>query len=105
VTVSLFVPEEVEEQIRVIDSWWRENRSAAPDLFIEELASGFSLLKSNPQIGRRYPHPMVRNVRRFLLRSSRYHVYYNSREDAVVILSVWSALRGTGPNLMALSRP
>jgi len=101
VTLSLLIPPEVEEQIRAIDSWWRENGPAAPSLFAEELAAGFELLKKAPQVGRRYPHPAVKNVRRLLLRSSRYHVYYTSGEEILIILSVWNAIRGTGPDLMS----
>lgn len=101
-TVRLFIPPEVEEQIRAIDTWWRENRPAAPSLFVEELAVCFELLKSAPDVGRRYPHPTVKGVRRLLLRSSRYHVYYTSGEDVVIILSVWNAVREAGPDLTSL---
>ena len=31
----LLTPQE-EEQLRATDQWWQENRSAAPDLFIDE---------------------------------------------------------------------
>ena len=98
-TVRLFIPPEVEEQIRAIDTWSRENRPAAPSLFAEELAAGFELLKSTPEVGRRYRHPTVKRVRRLLLRSSRYHVYYTSGEGVLIILSVWNAIRGAGPDL------
>ena len=27
---------EAEEQLRATDEWWQENRTAAPDLFIDE---------------------------------------------------------------------
>jgi len=38
-------------------------------------------------------------VRRVLLRSSRYHVSYVVREEDAVVLAVWGAVRGTGPDL------
>ena len=41
----------------------------------------------------------MKNVRRVLLRATRYHVYYVVHDEAVIVLSVWSALRGTEPDL------
>jgi len=102
-TFIVVTPPEVEEEIRAIDSWWRENRPASPDLFTEELASGFDLLRGAPGIGRRYRHPDVPNVRRLLLRSTRFHIYYTVRDDAIFVLALWSALRGTGPDLTSFS--
>ena len=90
---------EADDQIRAVDAWRRENRTAAPALFAEELAAIFELLESTPYIGRSYRHPTVKNVRRVLLRATRYHVYCVVRDEAVIVLSVWSALRGSGPDL------
>lgn len=67
---------EVDLQIREIDSWWRENRQAAPDLFLNELSESFELIAVAPQIGRLYRQSPVREARRLLLRGTRYHVYY-----------------------------
>ena len=85
--------------VTAFGNWWLENRSAAPSLFSEELAAIFELLESVPHIGRSYRHPTVENVRRVLLRSTRYHVYYVVHDDAVIVLAVWSAVRGSGPDL------
>lgn len=98
-TFKLVTTPEADNQIRTIDSWWRENRTAAPNLFSEELAAALELLEVIPNIGRSYPHPTVKDVRRILLRATRYHVYYVPPRDAVVVLSVWSAVRGSGPDL------
>lgn len=45
-------------------------------------------------------------VRRFLLRRSRYHVYYeyDVAADLVRVVSVWGAVRGQGPDLRLLLR-
>ena len=59
---------EAEEQIREIDGWWRKNRLAAPDLFLDELSESFDLLSGAPQIGRLYRQSPVKGVRRLLLR-------------------------------------
>ena len=101
-TFRLVTTPEAEGQIRAIDAWWRENRTASPNLFSEELASIFELLASTPYIGRTYRHATVKDVRRVLLRSTRYHTYYVVHDDAVIVLSVWSAVRRTGPDLTGL---
>jgi len=98
-TVRVVVTPEAEEHIGIIDTWWRGERPAAPGLFAEELAAAFALLSDAPLAGRRYRHATVPEVRRLLLRSTRYHVYYRPHESDVVILAVWSAVRGSGPEL------
>jgi plasmid stabilization system protein ParE len=95
----IVVTPEAEEQVRTIDSWWRRERPAAPHLFTEELSAAFALLAGAPQAGRRYPHPAITDVRRILLRSSRYQVYYRVHDEDVIVLAVWSAVRGSGPEL------
>lgn len=98
-TVGIVVTPEAEAQIRIIDSWWRRERPAAPGLFAEELASSFALLSNAPLAGRHYHHATVSDVRRVLLRSTRYHVYYRLHESDVIVLAVWGAVRGSGPEL------
>lgn len=90
---------EARDEARVIDAWWREHRPLAPRLFEEELSNALALLAGAPMIGSPYPHPLHRGVRRFLLRSTRYHVYYRLENDAVIVLSIWSAVRDSGPDL------
>lgn len=90
-----------DQQIRKIDEWWRENRGRSPSLFSEELASAFRVLKSAPAIGRRYPHPDA-VVRRALLRASRNHIYYVEQDERVVVVAVWGAIKGSGPDLSRL---
>ena len=98
-TTRVVVTPEAAEQIRIIDGWWRRERPAAPMLFSEEFAGSLVLIAGAPQAGRIYPHLTVSEVRRILLRSSRFHVYYKIHEDDVIILAVWSAVRGSGPDL------
>ena len=91
---------EADAQIRTIDTWWRTNRPAAQDLFAEELANCLVLLEQAPAIGRPYRrHPSVPGLRRVLLRATRYHLYYVSQADRVVVLAVWHAQRGQSPPL------
>ena len=88
-------------QILDIDLWWRENRDKAPSLFEEELALAFQLIGSVPGAGKRYSHPEV-DVRRVVLRSSRHHVYYVEEENQVVVVAVWGAIKGAGPDLTSI---
>jgi plasmid stabilization system protein ParE len=99
VTLRVVIAPEAERQAREIDRWWREHRAAAPGLFLDELAATIELIGDMPLAGRRYHGGPVRGVRRVLLRSTRYHVYYVVRRTEAQILSVWSAVRGTGPDL------
>jgi plasmid stabilization system protein ParE len=99
VTIPLVTTPEADDHIRTIDSWWRTNRAAAPDLFAEELAACFELLAALPKIGRPYLRIAGALVRRVLLRSTRYHVYYICRSNQVFVLAVWHTKRGAGPDL------
>ena len=67
---------EADEDARQIDEWWIRNRGAAPNLFLEELADALALLGLVPGVGVRYAHPETPGLRRYLLRSTRYHVYF-----------------------------
>jgi plasmid stabilization system protein ParE len=87
-----------EQQITAIDDWWRAHRPKAPDLFMDELADAFALIESAPALGRPYASE-VPGVRRVVMRAARYHVYYREDDEGVVVLAVWSALRGRGPKL------
>ena len=88
-------------QILEIDAWWRANREKAPDRFEEELASAFEMLAATPGVGQRHPHPDA-SVRRVLLRSTKNHVYYVEKDDCVLVVAVWGAVRGSGPDLTGI---
>ena len=90
---------EADGHIRAIDEWWTVNRAAAPDLFASELADCFALIGAAPEIGREWRHPTITGIRRILLRATRYHIYFKVMGEDVVILAVWSAVRGRGPSL------
>ena len=79
----------------------RANRTAAPELFRNELAAALELIGLAPLAGRPYRKTQVPGVRRVLLRSTRCHVYYIVRDADALVVAVWSAVRGTGPNLGA----
>lgn len=84
--------------IRTTDSWWSENRLASPALFAEELAAAIELIAGAPRIGRRREHREIPELRRVLMRATRYHVYYapaadgereNPRELRLRLTAVW----------------
>jgi plasmid stabilization system protein ParE len=90
---------EADTQIRQIDEWWRRNRPAAPELFLDELTASFGIIGQAPFLGRSYRQSAVPRVRRVLLEASRYHVYYVPTDTEVRVLAVWHAQRGVGPPL------
>jgi plasmid stabilization system protein ParE len=103
---SLFVSPRARQQVVSIDAWWRENRSAASEMFSRALASAFERLTANPLAGPRYVGPDAElgadfEVRRLLLRRCRYHVYYHFDPDLdrIDVLAVWHTSRGHGPEL------
>jgi plasmid stabilization system protein ParE len=66
------------------------------------LVGALELLAEAPAIGRRHSHPDIPGLRRLLLPGTRYHIYYvhEAERDAMVILAIWSAVRGRGPALV-----
>lgn len=88
-------------QIVILDAWWREHRDKAPGLFADELARAFQLIGLAPGAGKRYRHAR-QVVRRVMMRRTRNHVYYVELEEFVLVVAVWGAVRGTGPDLTEL---
>jgi plasmid stabilization system protein ParE len=87
------------EQANQIDSWWRENRTGAQDLFARELADAKTLISMSPKIGILYAVIDDEPVRKVFLPRTRHHVYYKHDAREVVVLAVWGAPRGHGPHL------
>ena len=96
---SIIITPEAADDIRRVHEWWVAHRPSAPGLFLEELAEASALLAKSPDAGRRYGIRGVPGVRRWLLRASRYHVYYAHDGANVHVLAIWSAVRGRGPRI------
>jgi plasmid stabilization system protein ParE len=94
--VKAELSDEADEQAREIDEWWRQNRRAAPDLFIDELDRALLALGEMPTLGVTY-EAGTRTVRRLLLRRTHYHLYFVQETERVYVLAVWSAFRGRTP--------
>ena len=102
---DVVVAEPAERQLGIIDDWWRQNRPAATELFEQEFASATETLATHPGVGAPVRRRRVKGLRRFLLRATRYHVYYVATDRVVFVLAVWSAVRGSGPPISQLSPP
>ena len=87
--------------VEEIVGWWREYRPRAPGLFAAELDQCRARLAKWPNLGSPYPHPAVAGLRRALLRTTRYHVYYSVDVVAgcIMIHATWHASRGSIPEL------
>jgi hypothetical protein len=96
----LTTPEADEDATR-IDQWWIQNRGAAPNLFLEELGDALALLEMEAGVGVRQPNQAIPGLRRYLLRSTRYHLYFVYSDDVVVIVGIWGATRRTTPRFAA----
>jgi plasmid stabilization system protein ParE len=96
--VRVELSEEAHAQVLEIDTWWREKRPAAPDLFTNELDQALAKLEQSPMIGSPY-EAGVKSVRRLLLRRTHYYLYFVEREERLQVVAVWSVYRGRGPTL------
>lgn len=86
-------------QVQAAHAWWKQNRPSAPRLLRDELAEALQLLRTSPGAGAPYSHRRLRDVRRLVLPSTQYYLYYLTDPDGVTILAVWSSLRGRAPQL------
>lgn len=102
---DVVVAETAERQMHAIDPWWRLHRTAAADLVAAEVADAFETLATHPGMGAPVRSGRVAGLRRILLRATRHHVYYVATARSVVVLAVWSAVRGVGPPIPTLAPP
>jgi plasmid stabilization system protein ParE len=86
--------EEAEAHVLAIDAWWRENRRAVAD----ELEQVLKTLEETPTFGTVY-RARTMAAKRVLSRRTHYHVYFVEEADRLYVVAVWSAYRGSGPEL------
>lgn len=101
-TLPVRTAPEADAQILEIDGWWRSNRNASPNLFLDELTAALDIVGDAPYFGRLYQQSPIPGTRRVLLKGTRYHVYYVPSANEIRVLAVWHARRGAGPPLRAL---
>jgi plasmid stabilization system protein ParE len=68
-------------QIRAAESWWRANRSKAPNAIREELERASSLIAIQPGIGTPTRSARLLGVRRVHLARIRYDLYYRVADE------------------------
>lgn len=89
----------IQEAVRCA-RWWRDHRPAAAGLFDGELRIALDQIRAAPRLGCTYLVAEGHEHRRLLMPRTRHHVYYRVVEpDRVLVVSVWSAVRGRGPRL------
>lgn len=99
--MKLVFSAEADQDVEKTDAWWRENRPDAPRLFAEELAGVCSEILRKPLILRPYRERRGVVIRRWLMRKTERHVYFEAdvERGVVTVLRVWGARRGRGPKL------
>ena len=92
---------DADADIAALAVWWSENRPAARDQFDNEIRRAWQVLAESPNVGTPYPSADIPGLRRLRLRRTPYLVYYVPRPDHgdVVVIAVWSGMRGEGPPL------
>ena len=95
-----FTPEAA-AQAEAADRWWRQNRAGSADPFANELRSAVELVARAPG-GTTVPEPSSARGQACAAAPQRFHIYYVQQEDVVVVVAVWSAVRGEGPPLTSL---
>ena len=73
------------EQAKQLDTWWTENRPAAPALFAREFASAVALLAVAPGAGARFQRSQYAGVRRIVLQKTRNLVFYTYSRDTELV--------------------
>jgi plasmid stabilization system protein ParE len=87
------------QHIRELESWWRRNRTAAPNAVRVEIERALSLITLHPYTGPRAFDVDLENVRRIHLSRIWHFLYYRVHDDPlrVELLALWSESRGEGP--------
>ena len=84
-----------------MDAWWADNRPAAPTLFAREFRDTLEHLRTTPGAGTSWPTRRRPKLRRILMPRTHNHIYFrvDEKAQAIVVLAVWGAPRGTTPKL------
>lgn len=91
--MSVLFSERAAQDADVADAWWRANRDAR-ELFSNELVAAVLLLAEAPRAGQRLTRSTEANeLRRLILRKTRYLVFYAVTPTGVDILRIWHPAR------------
>ncbi len=80
-------------EYEIAEAWWRVHRDKAPELLSDEFKQAIALLTEHPGTGLLAEDH--EEMRRLLLRKSRYAIFYriNEEELQVEILAFWHGSR------------
>ncbi len=97
-TYQVRISPEAEEQARELHAWWSENRPDSRANVKRELRRVAERLAQHPSRHARYED---RDVRWCQLQGTPYYAFFRVDDDArqVDVVSVWSSMRGEGPEL------
>lgn len=80
------------EQIEAAREWWRQHRDKAPFAFDDDLEELIERLEDAPtMVGR--PVGQDRSIRRAYLPRIRYAMYFQIRDDHVLVFALWHGSR------------
>lgn len=85
--------------IRKAETWWRINRTAAPNAIRQELQRAFAMIALQPRIGSRATNVKLQGVRRIFFPAIKYHLYWHvvPNPERVEIVAFWHSRRGEDP--------
>ncbi len=86
-------------EISEASEWWEANRPESSGAFREEIERAFDLIATYPGVGARTSNEKLADIRRVYLGDIRHHLYYRTTSEAVEVLALWHASRGTGPDV------
>ena len=100
--IRVIVADDAAREIELADAWWAENREDAPSLLRTSVADALdAIAEVGPVL------PVFRTlsgrvaVRRMHLPDVHKHLYFVLRDDRLIVLAVWGAVRGVLPVLRA----
>ena len=87
--------------IRSASRWWQANRPKNPQAFATDLEAAFQLIEALPSAREPVSHPSISGLRRVLLGTTQYFLYYTSSPTTrtVEVLALWHTNRGEAPKL------
>jgi plasmid stabilization system protein ParE len=83
------------------DARWRDKKDKAPELFAKELRAALERVRTVAGAGTPFPTVKRPTLRRILMESTGYHVYFVLHENIqeIRIMVIWGARRRRPPKL------